>query len=196
MYLFSDQGLTVPRLAHTSGTGRPRGGAGSGHGRRKGGRPSATRCEARAPTGRGASRCGGSGTGCCGANGPGPRAEALAAKGTVMPPCTVRQYLHRMGARYRRTQYTLQHWQDPARVAQARDGEVQLFCWMHDEKAADHAGRHHADPGDPRRADPQDPPPFLLPKCVPPACATMLSASNAARTFHNLNQRGMSSWHV
>ena len=65
-------------------------------------------------------------------------AEALAKKGIVMQPCTVRKYLHLMGAQYRRTQYTLQHKQDPVRVAEAQeelatlkqqawDGEIPLY---------------------------------------------------------------------
>ena len=47
-------------------------------------------------------------------------AEALAEKGLVMKPRTVRKYLKLMGARYRRTTYSVRPQQDPARVAQAR----------------------------------------------------------------------------
>ncbi len=49
-----------------------------------------------------------------------PLAEALADKGLVMKPRTVRQSLKRMGARYRRTTDSVRPQQDPARVAQAR----------------------------------------------------------------------------
>ena len=49
-------------------------------------------------------------------------AEVLAEeKGLVMQPPTVRKYLHLMGARYRRTKYSLRHRQDPVRVAAVRD---------------------------------------------------------------------------
>ena len=49
-------------------------------------------------------------------------AEALAEeKGLVMKPPTVRKYLHLMGARYRRTPYSLRHRQDPVQAAAARD---------------------------------------------------------------------------
>ena len=47
-------------------------------------------------------------------------AEALADKGLVMQPRTVRKYLKLMGARYVRTKYVLSHRQDPAAVAEAR----------------------------------------------------------------------------
>ncbi len=47
-------------------------------------------------------------------------AAALAEKGLAMKPPTVCKYLHLMGASYRRTQYSLRHRQDPARVAAAR----------------------------------------------------------------------------
>ncbi len=68
-------------------------------------------------------------------------AEALAEKGILMQPRTVRKYLGLMGARYRRTKYTLQPKQDPSRVAQAREalkelkkspatGNSSSFSWM------------------------------------------------------------------
>ncbi len=68
-------------------------------------------------------------------------AAALAEKGIVMQPRTVRKYLQLMGARYRRTTYCLRHKQDPARVAQAREaldtlkkrpvtGSSSSFSWM------------------------------------------------------------------
>ncbi len=43
-------------------------------------------------------------------------AEALAERGLVMKPRTVRKYLKLMGARYRRTTATMRPRQDPARV--------------------------------------------------------------------------------
>ncbi|MCE2467263.1 MAG: transposase [Caldilineaceae bacterium] len=47
-------------------------------------------------------------------------AEALADKGLVMKPRTVRKYLKLMGARYVRTKYVLRHRQDPEAAAAAR----------------------------------------------------------------------------
>ena len=47
-------------------------------------------------------------------------AEALAEKGLVMKPRTVRKYLKLMGARYVRTQYVRRHRQDPEAVEAAR----------------------------------------------------------------------------
>ena len=65
-------------------------------------------------------------------------AEARAEKGLVMQPRTVRKYRYLMGVQYRRTKYTLPQKQDPARVAavweelatlkqQTLDGEIPLF---------------------------------------------------------------------
>lgn|SRR5690554_5612150 len=45
---------------------------------------------------------------------------ALADQGITLGPRQLRRYLHRMGARYRRTVRTLAHQQDPAQVAQAK----------------------------------------------------------------------------
>ena len=41
-------------------------------------------------------------------------------KGLFLKPPTVRKYLHLMGASYRRTKYSLRHRQDPERAAAAR----------------------------------------------------------------------------